>query len=182
MSTETAPATYSRAQIVLHWAMAAMIVALAPIGWIMSDADPDGALRLWLSRAHWGLGVGLGLLLVARIVVRLRAPKVADVHDTTPPQRIAMRVVHLGLYATIAMLLVSGTATSILGDWPSYLFGATAHAPDLHAIEPREGHELFVFLTIVLSVLHIGGVVLHEVRKGGTLRRMLPGAGVAPKG
>jgi cytochrome b561 len=39
-----------------------------------------------------------------------------------------------------------------------------------------------VFLTIVLSVLHIGGVVLHEVRKGGTLRRMLPGAGVAPKG
>lgn len=181
MSTDTTPDTYTPSQRALHWVMAASIAALAPIGWLMSDADPDGAARLWLSRAHAGLGASLGVLLLARIVIRLRAPKVREVHATTSYQRVAMRVVHLGLYVVLALVLVSGSVTSVAGDWVSFLLGEAAHAPDLHALPPREGHELFVFTLLGLTVLHVGGVMLHEVRKGGTLRRMLPGMGSAAR-
>lgn len=181
MTTSSTPSTYSAAERGLHWAMAALLAALAPIGWLMSDADPGGATRLWLSRAHAGLGMLLGVLLVVRIVTRLRAPKLPEVHGTTSIQRLAMRGVHVGLYVAIALVIVSGNATSLLGDWPAYLLGSTAAAPDLHEIAPREGHEVGVFLLLALTVAHVGGVMLHEVRKGGTLRRMLPGAGSAPK-
>jgi cytochrome b561 len=175
MTTETAPQSYSRAQIALHWAMAALIAALAPIGWLMSDADPDGAARLWLSRAHAGLGMVLGLLLVARIVTRFRAPKVAELPGSTSLQRGVMRAVHVGIYAVMVLILVSGNATSILGDWPAYLLGSTPSAPDLHPIQHREGHERFVFALLGLTFLHVAGVMLHQVRKGGALARMLPG-------
>lgn len=180
MSTDTAPTTYSPAQRALHWAMAALIALLAPIGWLMSDADPDGAARLWLSRAHAGLGMTLGLLLIARVVTRVRAAKVAELPGSTSPQRMLMRVIHGGIYAALVVTLISGNATSILGDWPSYLFGSTPSAPDLHPIVHREGHERFVFALLGLTLLHVGGVVLHEIRKGGALRRMLPGWGRAP--
>jgi cytochrome b561 len=182
MTTETTPQAYSRAQIALHWTMGALIVVLVPMGLVMSDADPDGALRLWLSRAHAGLGMLLGALLVARAVVRLRAPKVAELPGSTPVQRTAMRVVHVGIYLALAAVLFSGSATSFLGDWPAYLFGRTPSAPDLHEIPPREGHETFVFALLGLTLMHVAGVVLHEIRKGGAIRRMLPGVGSAPRG
>ncbi|GAB4204417.1 MAG: hypothetical protein OHK0013_19330 [Sandaracinaceae bacterium] len=181
MSTENAPEAYSRVQIALHWSMGALIFALVPMGFVMSDADPHGAMRLWLSRAHAGLGTLLGALLVARAVVRLRAPKVAELPGSTPIQRAAMRVVHVGIYLALAAVLLSGSAASFLGDWPAYLFGQTPGAPDLHDIPPREGHETFVFALLGLTLTHVGGVVLHEIRKGGALRRMLPGMGTAPK-
>lgn len=180
MTPETAPQTYSRAQRALHWAMAALIAALAPIGWLMSDADPDGAARLWLSRAHAGLGMTLGLLLVARIVTRVRAPRPAELPGSTASQRTLMRVIHGGIYAVLVVTLISGNATSILGDWPAYLLGSTPSAPDLHPIVHREGHERFVFGLLGLTLLHVAGVMLHEIRKGGALRRMWPGMGRAP--
>lgn len=176
MTTETAPQSYSRAQMALHWAMAGLIAALAPIGWLMSDADPDGAARLWLSRAHAGLGMLLGLLLLARIVTRFRAPKVAELPGSTSLQRGVMRAVHIGIYAALVLILMSGNATSIVGGWPAYLLGSTPSAPDLHPIPHREGHELFVFALLGLTFLHVAGVMLHQVRKGGALSRMLPGA------
>ncbi len=180
MTTDTTTQSYSPAQRALHWAMAALIVLLAPIGWLMSDADPDGAARLWLSRAHAGLGMTLGVLLFARIVTRVRAPKVAELPGSTSPQRLLMRVIHIGIYATLVVTLISGNATSILGDWPSYLLGNTPSAPDLHPIVHREGHERVVFALLGLTLLHVAGVGLHEIRKGGALRRMLPGWGRAP--
>ncbi len=172
---------YSNRQIALHWLMGGLLFALAVIGFVMSDAEPEGALRLWLSRAHAVLGVSMGALLLARIVIRFRSPPVAELPHSTGPQRTLMKVVHVGIYVALALVLFSGMATSILGDWSSYLLGSVPSAPDLHEIPPREGHELFVFALLGLVGAHVAGVVMHEVRKGGALRRMLPGAS-SPKG
>jgi len=154
--------------------MAAMLAALLAVGFVMTDADPDSPARLWLSRAHVALGVGTGLAVVARLIVRRRSAPIAPL-PMAPARRVLLRAVHGGIYVALFALLVSGVATCALGDWSSYVvFGTTASAPDLHAIPPRQGHEVFAFALITLVGLHVAGVMLHEVRLGGALRRMLP--------
>lgn len=165
--------TYGSTRIALHWISAALVVSLAAVGFLMSDADPESALRLWLSRAHAVLGVTTGVVLLARLAARVRAPALAPL-PMSPTRRWVMRAVHAGIYLTLFAALASGVGTSIAGDWPGYLLGSTPAAPDLHALAPREGHELFAFVLLGLIGAHVVGVLLHESRHGGALRRMLP--------
>jgi cytochrome b561 len=165
---------HPRPLIILHWAMAGLIVALLAVGFLMSGADPESATRLWLSRAHVALGVSTGVALIARVIVRRRSAPVAPL-PMSGVRRALQRVVHGGIYAALFAMLASGIATCALGDWSSYVvFGTATSAPDLHAIAPREGHELFAFALMGLIGVHVAGVLLHQVRLGGALRRMLP--------
>lgn len=170
------PAGYSSPQRALHWLTAILFVALAVIGFVMSDADPDGALRLWLSRAHAILGLATGGTLVARLVLRSRGPKPEPL-PMPPARRTLLRAVHAGMYGAMFALLASGMSTSILGGWSAYLRGEVASAPDLHPIVPREVHEALVFVVIALVAVHVAGVLLFETQHGGALARMLPARG-----
>ena len=52
--------------------------------------------------------------------------------------------------------------------------GALAAAPELESLASREVHEVLVFALLGLVALHVGGVVLQQVRRGGIARRMVP--------
>lgn len=167
---------YSRAQAALHWLTAALLVALVVIGFVMTGAEPESALRLGLSRAHALLGGATAVTLVARLLVRARSPKV-DPLPMSRPRRALMRAVHLAMYLALLAVLASGVATSVGGDWASYLLGQAPSAPDLGALHPRQGHGRLVVALMILIGAHVVGVLVHEVRHGGALRRML-----APRG
>jgi len=78
------------------------------------------------------------------------------------------------LYAVTFAVGASGIITGALSAWPDYLRGQLAEAPALEALAPRQAHEALVFALLGLVLLHVGGVMLQQVRKGGVLGRMVP--------
>ncbi len=169
--TTALAATWSRGHAALHWAAALIVFALATLGFLMSDADPDGAARLWMSRAHVGLGWLLLFVTIARLVSRRRRP--VEPIAMAPLHRRMATLVEGATYLFVLLAFASGLATVVTAGWPAYLAGGIP-APDIEELPAREAHELFVFGVLGLAGTHIAGVVLHELRVGGALRRMFP--------
>lgn len=172
-SVPTEPKRWPTTTIVIHWASAAMIFGLAGAGFVMSDLPPDSSLRLLLSRSHTVSGMALMVLTVARLVVRARGRSPAPL-PLPAIHRRGVGVVHGLLYATTFGIGLSGFVTGLRTAWPSYLRGDIATVPDLGHVASREAHEALVFVLLGLVVLHVGGVLVQQLRGGDALPRMLP--------
>ncbi len=167
---------WSNPSVVLHWLSVMLIAGLATAGFVMTDLPADSSLRLLISRMHTLGGATLMLLTVARLVVRRRGPGVMPL-PISELHRRGVGAVHALLYAVIFAIGASGFVTGARSAWPDYLRGQLAEAPALEALASREAHEVLVFVLLVLVLLHVGGVMLQQVRQGGVLRRMMPTLG-----
>lgn len=163
--------TWSRRHAVLHWSAAALVLAIATLGFVMSDADPDGSARLWMSRAHVGLGWLLIFVTIGRLVSR-RREQVAPL-ALAPMHRRAVNAIEGATYLFVLLAAGTGVATIVVSGWAGYLAGGIP-APDLEEVPVRGIHELFVYGLLGLAIAHVTGVLLHEMRAGGALRRMFP--------
>jgi cytochrome b561 len=83
-------------------------------------------------------------------------------------------MIHALLYAVTFALGASGFIAGARSAWPDYLRGQLAEAPALEALASRQAHEALVFVLLGLVLLHVGGVMLQQVRTGGILGRMVP--------
>jgi len=164
---------WSTTSMVLHWASVALIVGLAAAGFVMTDLPPDSSLRLLLSRLHTVSGLTLMLLTVSRLAVRWRGKSPAPL-PLAPLHRRGVSVVHALLYAAMFALGASGFLTGVRSTWPDYLRGELAMAPELERLASRQVHEVLVFVLLSLIALHVGGVLVQELRCGAALRRMVP--------
>ncbi len=164
---------WSTASVALHWLAAALIVGLATAGFVMADLPADSRGRLLLSRLHTLGGATLMLLTGARLVVRRRGPAVRPL-PVSELHRQGVGVVHALLYMVTFAIGATGFATGARSAWSAYLRGQLAEAPALAALASREVHEVLVFALLGLLLLHVGGVMLQQVRRGGVLRRMVP--------
>ena len=172
-STSVVSERWSTTTMALHWASVALIVGLAVAGFVMTDLPPDSSLRLLLSRLHTVSGLTLMLLTVARVVVRRRGRSPAPL-PLPPLHRRGVSAVHALLYAVIFGLGASGFLTGARSTWPGYLRGELATAPALERLASRQVHEALVLVLLALIALHVGGVLVQELRFGGALRRMVP--------
>ncbi|MBL9110960.1 MAG: cytochrome b/b6 domain-containing protein [Myxococcales bacterium] len=173
LATNGEEARWPRASMIVHAAGAALVIGLAGAGFVMSDAPAGSGARLLLSRLHTLLGAGLMILTVARLVLRARGPKPPPL-ELLPVHRMGMGFVHVLLYVVTFAIGASGFATGATSAWPDYLGGRLPEAPDLHALVPRQAHEALVFALLGLVFAHVAGVMIHQVRKGGVLGRMIP--------
>ena len=164
---------WSNTSVALHWLAAALIVGLATAGFVMTDLPADSGGRLLISRMHTLGGATLMLLTVARLVVRRRGPAVIPL-PVSELHRRGVGVIHALLYAVTFAIGASGFVTGALSAWPDYLRGQLNEAPALEALASRQAHAALVFALLGLVLLHVGGVMLQQVRKGGVLRRMVP--------
>lgn len=164
---------WSTRSVVLHWASAGMIGAMAVAGFVMADLAVDAPLRLLLSRLHTAGGMVLMVATLARLLVRFQGPAPQPLPMDALHRR-GVSVVHGLLYASIFALGASGFITGIQSTWPSYLQGQLAGAPSFEHVASREVHETIVFVLLGLTVIHVAGVVIHQVRHGGAVRRMVP--------
>ncbi len=171
-------ARWNKWSVVLHWASAALIVGLAAAGFVMTSEAPDSSLRLLLSRLHTAFGITLMVATVVRLVTRLRTRKPEPL-PMAPLHRRGVAFVHASLYAVLFGLGASGALTGARSAWPDYLRGRLGRVPELEQLASREVHEALVFTLGALVLLHVGGVIVHEVRDGGALRRMVPWLGSA---
>jgi len=172
---------WSTKSVALHWVSAGLIMGMGTAGFVMSDLAPDSRLRLLLSRSHTLFGFTLMALTVLRLITRWRGPSPEPL-PLTPLHRRGVGAVHALIYVVIFALGASGLITAARSAWPEYIRGAIAAAPELEHVASREVHESLVFALIALIALHVGGVMVQELRGGGALRRMLPRSGAPTSG
>ncbi len=185
------PATrspYSRAAIVLHWAMAVMILGNLAGGFLMErlfEAEDPATrdLGFRVVQLHKSMGLTVLLLAFARLALRLREgfPPLPD-HMTATERRLA-RFTHWGFYALMIGLPLSGWAMvsmSPLG-FPTLWFGLFEW-PHLPLGTSRQGseaaggvHEALAFGAIALLALHVAGALKHHfLDRDDVLARMIP--------
>ncbi len=179
---------YTAVAIALHWLIAAGIIGLIAVGWIMGDMAP-GADQYALIQLHKSFGITVLVLSLARVVWRLMNPPPPE-----PPmpgwQGALANGVHVAFYVLIILMPLSGWAmvsaspTGIATvlfktiPWPHipFLAGLAPEAKEqLH--EPLEFvHSKLAWVAIVLLGLHVAGALKHQfVDRDGLLSRMAPG-------
>jgi len=173
---DRAPAwRYSRTAIVLHWLLAILLTLTTLIGWRMMWIEHEPGAEQWFD-LHKSIGLVIATLVALRVLWRLT-------HRPEPlppgPQweaRLAT-ITHALLYVLIVALPITGylgaSYTKAGVEW----FGiATPRwtAPDHDTAELFfTAHEVLLWTTVVLVLLHVGGALKHLlVDKDGIFQRM----------
>ena len=170
--------TYRPATIWLHWIAAALIVALAATGKIMTGLDIS-PLKAAIYRAHGFTGVAVLFLTLLRIAIVLGVG-----HDAADPRWpawmiAASRLAHYGLYALLLALSGSGIATMALSGLGDVLLrGALGQWPDLQAVAPANAHHLLANIFLALLALHVAAALYHQYwRRDAVFARIWPSRG-----
>jgi cytochrome b561 len=169
---------YTGVARLLHWTMAALVLATVPVGFVLLDL-PQGRIQDTLFDLHRSIGVLLFVLVVIRLAWRLTHPPPPLPDDLPAWQHAAAGTTHWLLYA---ILLIQ----PILGWWGTSAFGAPINVFWSFELPPLVGKDELAarrilawhgIVGIALSVtiaLHIGAALFHHfVRRDEVLRRML---------
>lgn len=160
MTAKPAPTGYSRLQIALHW----LVLALIAQQYIFKDAMAaawervtDGLEPVFdpLVLAHVAGGALVLLFALWRLTLRARrgVPRATEAGKV---QGILTKLTHVGLYALMILMPVSGSVA-----W----FGGVEAA--------AQGHNVMKIILLALIALHVVGALYHQfVLRDGTLARM----------
>lgn len=154
------PEKYSRLQIILHWAIAALMVVSFITHEAMGeawDAVEDGGIAVIEGGARIHQLVGLTILALAVVRIILRLTKGAPAPVPAPKlQDLAAKITHIGLYVVIFALPITGMMA----------VGAGIEAA-------AEFHEPLFQLGMVLILLHVGAALYHQfIVKDNLMARM----------
>ena len=165
---------------VIHWLVAALVVAQFIVAWSIPDGDRQSPL--W--QVHFSLGFTILLLMVARLAVRGLAPSGPSLPPDVPGwQRVLARLTQILFYVLlIAMPLsgwilvgFSGHGPTVYGAFTLPVLWQAPASPDLKTIKaPFEVlHVYGGWVLLVLISLHLLGALSHlVVRKDGVFNRM----------
>ena len=164
----------------LHWLTALLLVAVIPLGiWIGFFEPADQGFKLRLYNLHESLGVLVFLLVLLRIVNRRRNPPPPLPDDMLVSMRLAAHATHIGLYALLILMPLTGFLATNAWGVPLSLFGVLPIPSPLGKDEAIAKVLSLLHLcgavAIGLLILgHLAGVVHHTfIRRDGLLRRML---------
>jgi cytochrome b561 len=173
---------FTAPQRLLHWLMAACILAMLFIGvGMVSTVSPT---HLTLLSIHKPLGITILVLALIRLALRLRygAPKLPA--DLPFPMRLGAHLSHYAFYALmIAMPLIGWGMLSAAG-YPIVAAGIRLPPilppdPSLHALL-WHAHVVLAFAFFALILLHLAAALFHlMVRRDGVFEAMSPVAGEA---
>ena len=170
---------YSATAIVLHWLMAALVVAGFSLGWSMVDLPFSPTRLRWYSWHKW-IGVTVLGLAALRLVWRLsHAPP--SLPDTVPAwQRRASTATHWLLYGLMLSTPVAGWLFSSAKGLPTVYLGLW-QLPDLVARDDalaavlKAGHMVLAYGLAALVGLHVAAALKHHfIDRDAVLARMLP--------
>jgi cytochrome b561 len=168
-------ARFSAPSRLLHWLMAAMILAMLFIGVGMVATTDRYSLLLSL---HRPLGVAILMLVVIRFVNRMINPP-PPLPDTLPPiQRLAAHSSHVVLYVLMFVMPLVGWGMLSAGGYPIVLFGPwdlppiLPQGPALYAVL-RQAHTVLAYLLVLTVLAHLAAALFHGlIRRDGVLESM----------
>ena len=169
-------------QRLLHWLMAACILAMLFIGvGMVSTVAPK---YLTLVSIHKPLGATILVLALVRLVVRLRYGAPPLPADLPEPLKLGAHLSHYALYAAMIAMPLIGWGMLSAADYPVVLYGGLRlppilpHSASLHAVL-WSAHFYLAFLFFALILLHVAAALYHAlVRRDGVFQSM---ASVSPE-
>lgn len=173
------PATWGAVSLLLHWAMAAGLLAMLPFGLWLARHEPSlGTLGLY--GLHKSLGITLLALALLRLLWHRISPPPATLSEGIAPWQLRLAAAtHRGLYVLMLAVPLAGWVASSATGIDTLLFGRWR----LPAIAPvsdtwdRRGFALHGWLALALAglvALHAAGAFWrHRIHRDTTLRRML---------
>ena len=179
---------YSAVAIVLHWLIALIIIGNI-IGGLALDTfldSTDPAMKMTgfkIIQLHKALGLTVIGLTLLRLLWRLANPAPALPAHMTPLEVLLAKATHLGFYALMLLLPLSGWAmvSTSAKRFPISYFGLF-DVPYLPLGQSQmlgglmhESHELLGFAAIALIALHVAAALKHHYfDRDDVLARMLP--------
>lgn len=173
---------YSRTAMLLHWAIAILLVFNHALGERTEDLE-RGPELFAVFQLHKSIGITILLLSLWRLWIKLRQPQPAPVEDA-PLAKLLSKLVHWGFYAVMigaplsGWLLVSTAKvklpTLLFGviPWPHLPLGGLGH--DAHEFGEAV-HGALATIAVLLLILHIVGALRHQFFiKDAILERMMP--------
>lgn len=150
---------------VLHWLMAAMIIAMLFIGIGMMASLGD---YHWLISIHKPLGTAILILVTMRLVNRLINPPPPLPRGMPALMRFAATGSHLALYALMFAVPLVGWAMLSAAGYPIVLYGSLALPPILPQDDTlyaalRETHTVLALLLFATFLLHLAAALMHAL-------------------
>lgn len=172
------PARLPAPSRLLHWLMAAMILAMLFIGVGMAASVSE---RYGLLVAiHRPPGIAILVVVLVRLVNRRINPPPA-LPDTLPPlQRMAAKALHIRLYALMLAMPLVGWGMLSAARYPIVLYGPVQLPPILpHDLALyawlRPLHTYLAYLLFATFLAHLGAALFHRlVRRDGVFESMAP--------
>jgi cytochrome b561 len=171
-----APARFPLAQRLLHWTMAAAILAMLFIG--ISMVSTVGPAYPRLLSLHRPLGIAILLLALVRLGVRLthRVPELPA--DLPASQKLLAHASHWVLYALmiamplIGWAMVSASGMPVLLTHGLRLFSIAPHDVVLFGIL-RQAHSVLAYALFLVILAHLSAALLHAlIRRDGVFDSM----------
>jgi cytochrome b561 len=165
-------------QRLLHWLMAACILAMLFIGvGMVSTVKPK---FLALISTHKSLGIAILVLALIRLVVRLRSGAPPLPADLPWPMKVAAKSSHYAFYVLMIGMPLLGWGMLSAGAYPVVLFGGVhlpailPHSDGLHTLL-WNAHFYLAFAFFAVILLHVAAALFHAlVRRDGVFDAMAP--------
>jgi cytochrome b561 len=161
----------------LHWTMAAMILAMLCIGVAMVASL--GSYHVLVS-IHRPLGIAILALVVIRFVNRLLKPPPPFPATMARAERLAATASEYIMYSLMFVLPLVGWWMLSAARYPIVLYGPIRlpyilpHNLLLHAVL-REAHTILAYLFFLTFLAHFGAILFHTlIVRDGILKRMAP--------
>ena len=161
----------------LHWGIALLIFVAIALG-VVAIYLPRGPIRVDVLGVHKSIGLTVLGLVVLRILFRVATGTPEYRPMLSAFNRYAAAAVHLGLYALMIAVPISGYVHSSAGDHPFDWFGlypVPQYISPSQTIDDAAGqaHYFFALLIGALLVLHLVATAWHRwVKKDGVFERI----------
>jgi cytochrome b561 len=161
----------------LHWTMAAMIIAMLFIGVAMvaSLADYHSLVAI-----HRPLGIAILILVIIRYVNRKLNPPPEFPPSMPPVERLAATISERMMYAMMFAMPLIGWGMLSAARYPIVLFGPLhlppilPHSPMLYAFL-RKTHTIVAYLFFATIIAHFSAVLFHTlIMRDHLIDRMVP--------
>lgn len=176
------PACWGLPLRLFHWGMAALVLGLLVLGFVMTYAQLDLPTSFTLYQWHKWIGLLVLALWLPRLAARAASGRPREAAGWEG--RLA-RVVHATFYALLLVMPLTGWLATSASPLhlpllvPLPVLGLV-RVPDMIAPDPTAYavlsglHEIFAFVLTGLVALHVAGTIKHVVvDRDDTLRRMI---------
>ena len=169
------PKRYHPLLIVLHWALAFLIILMLLAGMLSLKQMPNNPAKLLPLGFHMAMGILILVLMLVRIVARVTTKKPEPATAGNRFLDIVGKLTHYALYLFAILMAVSGIGISAQAGLAPIVFGGSG-APlpaDFFVYPARIGHRFTAILLILLVLLHFAAAMYHQFyRKDRLLSRM----------
>lgn len=160
--------------VAIHWLTAALIVTQVWLGFGFADLPKDSPERAELFLWHKTVGVTILILALIRLAVRLINPPPPYPAELARWERAFAVWTHRLFYFLLIALPLTGLAAVSKGGPSTALVGGL-EVPTVPIPVLGEAHEVLVFATLGLLVLHVAGALKHQfIDRGPSADRMWP--------